>query len=163
MGGATAIEYGLVAAGIGVAISAAVFVLGGDVSALFGNSGSALTGARNGGALPLIARHSFEDGREGWSGGTPRTLAQIGTGLSLARDEARGNGIQTVSRSFDLPAGAARAEIGFDMSFVDSWDNEQAVIYVNGARVGTGSFRWNGTEPPQLDFAPARASPRAPS
>ncbi len=34
--GATAIEYGLIAAGIAVAIAAAVFALGGDLSALFG-------------------------------------------------------------------------------------------------------------------------------
>lgn len=33
--GATAIEYGLIAAGIAVAIAAAVFTLGGDLDALF--------------------------------------------------------------------------------------------------------------------------------
>jgi pilus assembly protein Flp/PilA len=34
--GATAIEYGLIAAGIAVAIAAAVFALGGDLANLFG-------------------------------------------------------------------------------------------------------------------------------
>lgn len=34
--GATAIEYGLIAAGIAVAIAAAVFTLGSRLSALFG-------------------------------------------------------------------------------------------------------------------------------
>lgn len=34
--GATAIEYGLIAAGIAVAIAVAVFALGTDLSALFG-------------------------------------------------------------------------------------------------------------------------------
>jgi pilus assembly protein Flp/PilA len=39
--GATAIEYGLIAAGISLAIAGAVFVFGGDLSALFeGFSGS---------------------------------------------------------------------------------------------------------------------------
>lgn len=39
--GATAIEYGLIAAGIAVAISAAVFAFGADLTALFeGLSGS---------------------------------------------------------------------------------------------------------------------------
>lgn len=33
--GATAIEYGLIAAGIAVAISVAVFAFGGDLSSLF--------------------------------------------------------------------------------------------------------------------------------
>ena len=47
--GATAIEYGLIAAGIAVAIIAAVFVVGDDLSKLFNtvasNVGSANTGA----------------------------------------------------------------------------------------------------------------------
>lgn len=34
--GATAIEYGLIAAGIAVAIAAAVFALGGNLSTMFG-------------------------------------------------------------------------------------------------------------------------------
>lgn len=35
--GATAIEYGLIAAGIAVAISAVVFLVGGDLVTMFGN------------------------------------------------------------------------------------------------------------------------------
>jgi len=34
--GATAIEYGLIAAGIAVAVMATVFLLGGDLDAMFG-------------------------------------------------------------------------------------------------------------------------------
>lgn len=40
--GATAIEYGLIAAGIALAISAAVFAFGKDLDALFDGMGSAL-------------------------------------------------------------------------------------------------------------------------
>ncbi|MGS4946031.1 Flp family type IVb pilin [Meridianimarinicoccus sp. RP-17] len=43
--GATAIEYGLIAAGIAVAIAAAVFALGTDLSGLFGDVSEALDGA----------------------------------------------------------------------------------------------------------------------
>jgi pilus assembly protein Flp/PilA len=43
--GATAIEYGLIAAGIAVAISTAVFAFGTTLSALFGTLSGALTGA----------------------------------------------------------------------------------------------------------------------
>lgn len=35
--GATAIEYGLVAAGVAVAIAAAVFTLGGNIAGMFGS------------------------------------------------------------------------------------------------------------------------------
>lgn len=40
--GATAIEYGLIAAGIAVAISAAVFAFGDDLNALFESLGDSL-------------------------------------------------------------------------------------------------------------------------
>jgi len=40
--GATAIEYGLIAAGIAVAIAAAVFALGTDLEAIFGNVADSL-------------------------------------------------------------------------------------------------------------------------
>lgn len=44
--GATAIEYGLIAAGISLAIVAAVYAFGGDLNALF----EGFSGALNGGA-----------------------------------------------------------------------------------------------------------------
>lgn len=43
--GATAIEYGLIAAGIALAISAAVFAFGGDLTTLFEDMGDSLSGA----------------------------------------------------------------------------------------------------------------------
>lgn len=45
--GATAIEYGLIAAGIALAISAAVVTFGEDLSALFDSFSEALTGAED--------------------------------------------------------------------------------------------------------------------
>lgn len=43
--GATAIEYGLIAAGIAVAISAVVFTFGEDLAALFSNMSAKVTSA----------------------------------------------------------------------------------------------------------------------
>lgn len=43
--GATAIEYGLIAAGIAVAISGVVFLLGGDLDTMFGGIDSDIAGA----------------------------------------------------------------------------------------------------------------------
>ena len=43
--GATAIEYGLIAAGIAVAISVVVFTVGSDLVALFSNIGAKITSA----------------------------------------------------------------------------------------------------------------------
>lgn len=43
--GATAIEYGLIAGGISLAIMAAVFLAGGSLSAMFGSISTALSSA----------------------------------------------------------------------------------------------------------------------
>lgn len=43
--GATAIEYGLIAAGISLAIATAVFTFGTDLNALFGTMSTKLTSA----------------------------------------------------------------------------------------------------------------------
>lgn len=43
--GATAIEYGLIAAGVSLAISAVVFTFGADLQALFANMETTLEGA----------------------------------------------------------------------------------------------------------------------
>ncbi len=45
--GATAIEYGLIAAGIALAISAAVLAFGDQLTALFENMGDTLADAQN--------------------------------------------------------------------------------------------------------------------
>lgn len=44
--GATAIEYGLIAAGIAVAISAVVFTFGEDLAAMFSNMATEISGAK---------------------------------------------------------------------------------------------------------------------
>ena len=46
--GATAIEYGLIAAGIAVAISAVVFTFGEDLAALFEDLSGTISGAGGG-------------------------------------------------------------------------------------------------------------------
>lgn len=47
--GATAIEYGLIAAGISLVIMGAVYAFGGQLSELFGSMGEALSGGGGGG------------------------------------------------------------------------------------------------------------------
>lgn len=162
--GATTVEYGVVVGGLAVGIAAALVALGVGLGSLFGGTAQ-MTGDIAAGRrvhetasprpLRLALRQSFETTREGWSGPAPRrTLDQIGTGLSLARESSGGNGRETVSRSFDIPAGTARAAISFDMSFVDSWDSESALVYVNGRQVAEGRFSWTRDAPPTLTRTP---------
>lgn len=161
--GATAIEYGVVVGGLAMGIAIAVFALGVGLGGLFGTTGQ-MTGdilAGRGIAetakpdpLRVVLRQNFATDSDGWRGPAPRrTLDRIGTGLSLGRESRRNNGRESVSRSFDLPEGTARAEIRFEMSFVDSWDNEQAKFYLNGTDVATGQFSWRSGEAPNLSVA----------
>lgn len=152
--GATAVEYGLLAAGLGVLVAGAVLTLGVDVAALFGRTGSTIGEAAGVSAaeMRVIAQNNFETGREEWTGGTLVTIPLIGTGLSLAGPQTGGR--ELMRRTFEIPDAATRAEVTFDMSFVDSWDNEDANIYLDGRIIGTGNFSWNSGQLPTLNFVP---------
>lgn len=157
--GATAVEYGVVAGGVAMLIAGALFMLGANVTGLFDTARGMLSGKDTPAPAPEmreVLRQTFETDREGWSGLAPRrTLDRIGTGLSLANESRIGDAGEAVSRTFDIPAGATRADIGFDMSFVDSWDGkEQAKVYVNGIEIMAGTYRWNGDAAPSLVQTP---------
>jgi len=162
--GATAIEYGVVLSGLAMGVATALFALGVGLGGLFGTTGQMTGDALAGrgivdtakpGPLQVVLRQDFATDSAGWRGPAPRrTLESIGTGLSLARESRRNNGRESVSRSFALREGTTRAEISFDMSFVDSWDGEAALVYVNGRAVAEGRFSWNGDAPPTLTRTP---------
>lgn len=157
---ATAIEYGLFAGGLAIGIMATIFALGGNIDELFGAAGDLVgSGSDDGDAagLRVVLSQTFEADREGWSGmAPPRTLDQIGMGISLANESRRANAAEAVSHTFDIPAGATRAEISFDMSFVDSWDaDEQAKIYVNGTEIAVGEHLWRSEDVPTFAMTPA--------
>jgi len=158
--GATAIEYGILSGGVAASVAAAVFALGGQVGGFLDGAGGAVSGrdiGRGKADMITILTQNFATDREGWTGMAPRrTLDQIGTGLSLARESRIGDGQEAVRRVFDIPAGASRAAISFDMSFVDSWDDETARIYVNGAEVMAGAHDWNTDTPPALVQMPTQ-------
>lgn len=160
--GATAIEYGLAACGIAIAISAAVFVLGGDVSAIFGQVGSVVSGRHSVSESTPLTIIGFDPGSsdvESWSGGILAEIAGFGSVLQLDlgsnayfADRENGRpGAETTTRVFELPTNTRTAILEFDMVFADSWDDEQARIYINGTEVGRGSFDWDeGVGPPPV-------------
>lgn len=151
--GATAIEYGLVVAGIGVTITAALFLVGDDVAALLDSLGSSLPGNDDGtGGTPVISL-SFTDAADmaGWRGGAAATISGFGEVLQIDRSARHPitPAAETVTTRFDLPAGSTSAVLEFDMTFADSWDDEETRIYVNGTAVASGRFDWDeGLGPP---------------
>jgi Flp pilus assembly pilin Flp len=152
--GATAVEYGILTGGVAVTILAGVFVVGGSIGGLFGKVGGFILGDDTG-SMRTVLTQDFASDPGGWRGRAQvRSLDRIGTGLSLSGESRNGNALETVSRQFDIPAGSSRAEISFDMSFVDSWDDELAKVYINGTEILAGAYLWSGDAPPSLVPAP---------
>lgn len=164
--GATAVEYGLVAAGIGVAITASVFALGVDVARLFGGVGTSVTGgdgalevdAARPALLSPLVNGGFEadiGGRnwtwtavEGWSNsgsggrielwndGFLGTNAPEGSTF-IELDAHRIGGIDHLQTSVDLEAGGT-----YTMSFehaarAGAGENDEFEITHNGVVITT--------------------------
>lgn len=146
--GATAIEYGLIAGGIGVAVAAAVYLLGENVGQTFEASGSLFGGAGGG---TLVYEQGFDAGLGNWKGGKLAEIAGFGSVLQIANTDKGPPpyGSETVSTTFSLPENVANALVSFDMTFADSWDDEFASVFIDGKQVFQGSFDWEeGLGPP---------------
>jgi hypothetical protein len=96
---------------------------------------------------------SFTDAADaaGWSGGAAANITGFGEVLQIDRAARHPftPAAETVTTRFDLPAGSTAAVLEFDMTFADSWDDEEARIYVNGTAVARGQFDWDeGLGPP---------------
>lgn len=127
--GASAIEYGVLASGVGMAALASVFVLGTDVAAVFGGVSGSFHGGRDGLQAPLIrplANGSFDfamspgtqttQALSGWTNAANRGRVEIwGDGfMGVASSEGRSfieldagrDGIDHIESTVDMAAGA---------------------------------------------------------
>jgi hypothetical protein len=77
----------------------------------------------------------FEDGAQGWSDTKTETLTNGDTVLGEF------DGANDVEKTFDLNGDFQSLTLSFDFIELDSWDNENFSIYVNGQRVSFGKFR----------------------
>ena len=55
-------------------------------------------------------------------------------------------------KTFDLPVDTTRAQIEFDFLEIDSWDNEQFLIEINGQVYDLGRYRWQNDEDAETYF-----------
>ena len=94
--------------------------------------------ARDG--LVEIVRETFENGASGWSNTATQSLTGVGQVLG------RFSGSQDVEKTFDVPVGVEGYNISFDFLELDSWDNEDFFVYVDGKAVDLGSFHFTSNE-----------------
>ncbi len=82
----------------------------------------------------------FENGAGYWiSGSTDESDAAYG---GILGPYSGSDGEEAISRVYDLRSGYDYAVIEFDMHAIDSWDNEEFVIYIDGEPVSSTRFNW---------------------
>lgn len=51
-------------------------------------------------------------------------------------------GAEAVTRTYDLMSGYDTAVVEFDLHAIDSWDNEDFIVFIDGTPVSSHNFRW---------------------
>lgn len=82
----------------------------------------------------------FENGPGFWFGGfSDDTDAAYG---GLLGPYGGSNGAEVVTRTYDLMSGYDHAVIEFDLHAIDSWDNEEFILFVDGTPISSHNFNW---------------------
>jgi len=82
----------------------------------------------------------FENGAGYWVGGQTDDSQDAFGGI--LGPYGGSNGDEVVTRTFDLLSGYDYAVVEFDMLAIDSWDNEDFIIFVDGNPVSAYNFDW---------------------
>jgi hypothetical protein len=83
----------------------------------------------------IVASEGFEGGANGWSINNTRVVGE-GDEQILGRF----TGAQDVEKTFSVPTGADSYTVSFDFYELDSWDNEEFYVYVDGKAINLGRF-----------------------
>ncbi|WP_217520156.1 Flp family type IVb pilin [Roseicyclus elongatus] len=135
--GATAVDWAVLSAatlGVGLAVISAT---SSGLNSLSGDISTGLSAVMEV-TESVLAAFDFETGIGTWLGGVVLDVPGFGNMLVLDGQDNAG-GIGTYA-TIALDPNAAYAEITFDLAFVDSWDNENAYVYINGTAVALGTF-----------------------
>lgn len=82
----------------------------------------------------------FETGAGFWFGGVwDESDAAYG---GLLGPYGGSDGAEVVTRTYDLMSGYDHAVIEFDLHALDSWDNEQFILFVDGNPISSHRFAW---------------------
>lgn len=51
-------------------------------------------------------------------------------------------GLEVATRTYDLMSGYDHAVVEFDLHAIDSWDNEEFILFIDGTPVSSHNFNW---------------------
>jgi hypothetical protein len=85
----------------------------------------------------VLYSNGFQTGAAGWLNGV---VSNDGFGAVLGLYGGTG-GAETVQSTFDIPEGTEVASFTFDMIAIDSWDNEELIVFVDGEPAASLSFQ----------------------
>jgi len=125
---------------VGLGLAAAAVVANG-VSSLSTDISDVLGGVMEEAAEALYFS-GFDLGAPGWINGVVSNDSGFG---SLLGPYGGTNGEQAVHSAFDIPDGTNVASFTFDMVAIDSWDNEEFIVFVDGAPAASLRFHY-GTD-----------------
>lgn len=125
----------LTAAVVGIGLASAAVVSGG-MENLSTDISDTLTEMIDDTAGALYS-NGFDMGADGWLGGVVSNDGGFGNVLGPYGGT---NGTETVQSTFDIPDGTEVASFTFDMIAIDSWDNEEFIVFVDGAPAASLRF-----------------------
>jgi hypothetical protein len=85
----------------------------------------------------MLYSNGFQTGAAGWLNGV---VSNDAFGAVLGPYGGTG-GAETVQSTFDIPEGTEVASFTFDMIAIDSWDNEELIVFVDGEPAASLSFQ----------------------
>jgi hypothetical protein len=125
--------------GLGLATMA---VVSGGTEDLSRDISEMLQGIIDDAAANILYFGGFDDGFEGWSNGVVTNGSDFGPILGPFGGS---NGAVATEQTFNIPAGTEVASFTFDMIAIDSWDDEEFIVFVDGAPAASLQFRY-GTD-----------------
>jgi len=82
----------------------------------------------------------FESGSGFWVGGQTDDSEEAYGGILGPYGGT--DGAEAVTRTYDLMSGYDTAVVEFDLHAIDSWDNEDFIVFIDGEPVSSHNFRW---------------------
>lgn len=136
--GAITVDWTVLTGGlVGLGLAAAGLVASGTGS-LSTDISERLSGVLDEGTEALVYFSDFADGAGDWLNGMVTDGSDFG---EILGPYAGTGGAVGVERTFDIPPGTETASFTFDMLAIDSWDNEEFVVFVDGARAASLQFQ----------------------
>ncbi|MCU4651667.1 hypothetical protein N8I71_02430 [Roseibacterium sp. SDUM158016] len=136
--GAVAVDWTVLTGaivGLGIATTTLVSSGTGSLSRDIANALSGMMGA----AEALLYATGFETGSAGWLNGIVTDGSDFGPILGPF---AGAGGAIGVESTFEIPEGTEVASFTFDMLAIDSWDNEEFIVFVDGEAAASLNFRY---------------------